>query len=263
MSPIVTLLFHDIVAHHPEESGFSSPAADRYKLTISQFDAELSALQEVGTCLPPSAPRQVVDRASDGNRFIITADDGGVSYYTQIADRLEQRGWRGACFVTTDFIGRRGFLDRRQIRALADRGHEIGSHSASHPPRFSACSREVMLEEWRSSRAALEDLLGHPVRIASLPGGYLSRTVVSTAADAGYTLLFTSEPTVTATRSDGCTVAGRFTIRQRSPRGLASALVRSPWTRAAAWAQWNAKSLAKPLLGALYPRIADWLVADK
>lgn len=263
MSAIVTLLFHDVFARHPAESGFWSPAADRYKLTISRFDAELTALQEAGTCLPPSAPLQFVDRASDGNRFIITADDGGVSYYTEIADRLEQRGWRGACFVTTNGIGRRGFLDRRQIRALADRGHEIGSHSASHPTRFSACKPEVMLEEWHGSRAALEDLLGQPVRIASLPGGYLSPTVVSTAAEAGYTLLFTSEPTVTVTRSHGCMVAGRFTIRQRSPLQLASALVRSPWTRAVAWAQWNAKSLAKPLLGPSYPRIADWLVADK
>ena len=69
-----------------------------------------------------------------------------------------------------------------------------------------------------------------------------------------------SEP-VTWTRSvNRCLVAGRFTIRQGAPADLARRFaLPSPWTRASAWASWNAKGLVKPLLGSSYPRIADWI----
>ena len=109
--------------------------------------------------------------------FRITVDDGGLSYYTHIADRLEAHGWRGLCFVTTDFIGTRGFLDAAQIRELDARGHVIGSHSTSHPARFSALRARRDAAEWTLSRHVLEDILGHAVDVASVPGGYYSRTV--------------------------------------------------------------------------------------
>src|ERR1044071_9613482 len=127
----VSLLFHDVYAKDPRESGFASEAADRYKLSVTAFDAHLAAIASV-----PDVP------------FLITLDDGGVSYHTVLADRLEARGGRGHCFVSTNQIGTRGFLDAAQIRELDARGHVIGSHSASHPSRFSACRPEQMREEW-------------------------------------------------------------------------------------------------------------------
>jgi peptidoglycan/xylan/chitin deacetylase (PgdA/CDA1 family) len=262
VTPLVTLLFHDVFAEAPSESGFASSAADRYKLPLSMFDGELSALCRAGACITADGVARPA-RSQAGGRFAITVDDGGVSYHTLVADRLEEYGWRGASFVTTDWIGRRGFLDRRQLRELADRGHLIGSHSASHPTRFSACTPAAMREEWTRSRATLEDLLGRPVRTASLPGGFLSPAVVATAADAGYTLLFTSEPVVGLARAGDCTVVGRFAIRRSSRPGLAAALVRSRWTRATAWAAWNAKALVKPVLGDAYPRVAAWVAAGR
>src|SRR6267142_2488563 len=121
---VVSLLFHDVYASDPAESGFRSPAADRYKLLIPDFEAQLDGLIRI---------------PDPGSRFpaLITFDDGGESYYTAAADRLEACGRRGHCFVTTDFIGQRGFLTAAQIRELDARGHLIGSHSASHPARFS------------------------------------------------------------------------------------------------------------------------------
>ena len=37
----VSLLFHDVYVADPRESGFASHAADRYKLTVRQFEAQL------------------------------------------------------------------------------------------------------------------------------------------------------------------------------------------------------------------------------
>jgi peptidoglycan/xylan/chitin deacetylase (PgdA/CDA1 family) len=244
----VFLLFHDVYVADPRESGFVSDAAHRYKLSLHDFDAQLDAVA-----------RLPVDRSLP---FLITVDDGGVSYYTHVADRLEARGWRGRCFVSTDAIGQRGFLTAAQIRELEARGHRIGTHSASHPTRFSACPREQMFEEWSRSRAVLEDLLGRAVTEGSVPGGYYSPRVADSARDAGLHVLFTSEPITRQREAHGLVVMGRFTIRRGHPADTAARLVKAPgWSRCLEWARWNAKGLAKPLLGPAYPRIADWILS--
>src|SRR5262249_54026361 len=166
----VSLLFHDVYAGNVDESGFSSDAANRYKLSLGDFNAQLASLARV--CEEPPILATGLAGSRRERPLLIHFGDGGVSYSTLVAGRLEARGWRGHCFVSTDCIGRRGFVDASQIRELDARGHLIGSHSASHPTRFSACSAERMREEWSRSRKALEDLLGHAVTTASLPGGY-------------------------------------------------------------------------------------------
>jgi peptidoglycan/xylan/chitin deacetylase (PgdA/CDA1 family) len=192
--------------------------------------------------------------------FLITVDDGGVSYHTLMADRLEQRGWRGHCFVSTDLIGRRGFLTAEQIRELDARGHVIGSHSASHPARFSALPFDEMVREWSHSREVLADILGHDVTVASVPGGYFSPAVARAAGAGGIRVLFTSEPVTSIQSASGCTLIGRFTIRRGDPAAAAQRfVVPAPWARSSAWVSWNAKGLVKPLLGPSYRRIADWV----
>jgi len=250
---VVSLLFHDVFVGDPGESGFSSPAADRYKLSVGEFEQQLSVLHRSHL-----TPRSSSTHSSHSVR--LTFDDGGASYYTIVADRLEQLGWRGYCFVPTDFIGRTGFLSAAQIRELDARGHLIGTHSASHPARFSALSRVEMRCEWADSRKALEDVLGRPVTTGSVPGGYFSRAVARAAADAGLQRLFNSEPVRSTRPIDGCTVAGRFAIRRGAAPDFSRKLVhRAPWTRWCACAAWRTKGLFKPLLGDSYPRVADWI----
>ena len=264
---LVSLLFHDVYEKDPRESGFASDAADRYKLPVAHFDAHLAGLQEIcgaGLHGPPRGPQGSAPHQEGFVPFRITFDDGGVSYYTHIADRLEAFGWRGSCFVTTDCIGTRGFLDAAQIRELDARGHVIGSHSASHPTRFSALNRDQMREEWTRSRGVLEDILGHAVDVASVPGGYFSTAVAQSADEAGLRTLFTSEPTTTPWTENQCALIGRFTIRRGHGPDVARKLVApAPWTRGSAWATWNAKGLVKPLLGPTYMRVADWLLASQ
>ena len=241
--PVVSLLFHDVYLRETCESGFLSAAADRYKLSVEEFDAQLAGLAE----------------APHPHDFLMTVDDGGVSYYTVIADRLEALGRRGHCFVSTAFIGQPGFLDAAQLRALHARGHVIGSHSVTHPARFSALSPDDMRREWSESRKMLEDHLGDGVNVASVPGGYYSRRVAETAHDAGIRTLFTSEPTTADRREGGCRIIGRFTIRHGDRPDAARRLVLPPpWSRCAAWASWNTKALVKPVLGSSYRHIADW-----
>lgn len=275
----ISLLFHDVYASDPAESGFVSAAANRYKLPLAAFDAQLAHIASLRRDAPVAADSAdlIADAARKGYEatlaelawsggshppYTITFDDGGVSYYTLVADRLEARGWRGACFVPTDFIGTRGFVDVRQIRELDARGHVIGTHSSSHPPRFSALPYEAMVREWRDSRARLEDIVGHAVRAASVPGGYFSAAVARAAGNAGLSALYTSEPITAVQRATAPALLGRFTVRHGDAADAGMRfLAPAPWARAAAWLGWNAKGLIKPILGPAYRHVADWVCA--
>jgi peptidoglycan/xylan/chitin deacetylase (PgdA/CDA1 family) len=253
MSPLLSLLFHDVYAADPAESGFAGEGAARYKLPLLEFSEQLTRLEEVLEATPVLAGQEHADFDVP---VAITVDDGGLSYHSQVADLLEERGWRGHCFMTTGWIGKPGFLDRSHLRDLHLRGHLIGSHSVTHPTRFAACSYPEMLREWRDSRAALEDILGTAVLTASIPGGYYSRQVAESAAEAGLTTLFTSEPETQASSVQGCAVRGRYTIRRGDGPGYPARLVgRLPLARQTAWLKWNVKKALKAALGAEYPKL--------
>src|SRR5205823_4330182 len=96
---------------------------------------------------------------------VITFDDGGRSAMAA-ADMLEARGRIGHFFITTNYIGTRGFLTEEQIRELAARGHVLGSHSCSHPLRMGHCSWPQLLNEWTRSRSILSGVIGVEVRDA-------------------------------------------------------------------------------------------------
>jgi hypothetical protein len=94
------------------------------------------------------------------------------------------------------------------------------------------------------------------VTTASVPGGYFSRVVAETAAEAGVQLLFTSEPTSRPMRVGSCTVLGRYTLRRDDPGSRAADLVAaSNRARVRQWSIWNAKKVLKALGGASYLRV--------
>jgi len=250
---VVALLFHDVYERDPSESGFAGAAADRYKLSTAAFDAQLAGL--AGADLRSSlvaAPGW--EAAPTALPCVITVDDGGVSYYTLVADRLEARGWRGYCFVTTAWMGQPGFLSGDQLRELHRRGHLIGSHTVSHPPNLRRRVWSRLVSEWADSRKALEDVLGAPVAVGSVPGGAYAPRVALAAAEAGLRLLFTSDPVVRARSVGACTVVGRFAVRGGAPPDFArNVAMLKRWTRLREWGLWNLKQLAKPMVAG-FPR---------
>jgi peptidoglycan/xylan/chitin deacetylase (PgdA/CDA1 family) len=255
MIRLLSLLFHDVYEKHPSESGFPGPAANRYKLSVAAFQRQLVGLASVREDVPLLVDEETLPLAESGT-FAITVDDGGVSFYTHVADRLEALGWRAHCFVPTGCIGRKEFLDRSQIRDLHRRGHGVGSHSVSHPARFASLSREAMAREWTDSRNALRDILGRDVTVASVPGGHYAPRVAAAVSEAGFRVLFTSEPETRVRIVDGCHVIGRFAVRRKCRPDFSARLgrlQRSALLRE--WVGWNGKKVARGILGASYPRL--------
>ncbi len=241
-----TLMYHDIATPaEREQVGFPGPLAARYKLEPAAFEAHLDALAATGLRVG------TLDGGEQAPPAAVTFDDGGASAPLAAA-ALERRGWRGQFFVTSSRVGTDGFLSAEQVRELHARGHVIGSHSHTHPTYMGRLTRAQLDEEWTHSRELLGELLGAPVRTASVPGGYLSDQVIASAAAAGYELLFTSEPTARVAHR-AIAVRGRYTIWASTPARIAAAYAQgSRLACGRLWLEWNAKKLAKSASPAAY-----------
>lgn len=259
MKSLINLLFHDVYQHTTNESGFSGAGADRYKLPIAGFRAQLSSVRAVRGDKPVLI-NSLPEYGSGLLPFAISVDDGGISYHSIIAPLLAEHGWLGHCLITTGHIGQPGFLHKQHIRELHAAGHLIGSHSVNHPAVFSNLSWDQLIMEWEQSKQTLEDIIGERITVGSVPGGSYSRNVAMAARAAGLEILMTSEPQTSEQDVDGCHVSGRFTLRRNSPPDLAGKLVRlKRGRRNQQWLAWNSKKLLKRALGAGYTRACNWL----
>lgn len=234
-------MYHDVVPAGAEDSsGFRGRDAALYKVTPAEFDRHL---------------RAIARSSLRAERPAITFDDGGVSALVA-ADALERYGFRGHFFVTTNYIGTRGFLDGAAIRELHDRGHVVGSHSCSHPLRMGHCSWTRLLDEWTRSRDTLAEIIGKASAVASVPGGDFAPAVAEGAARVGFKQLFTSEPTVKARHIGELQLLGRFTIQRRTTAAMVAGLASGRWVpRARQVVLWNAKKISKRLAGERYLQI--------
>ena len=253
---LINLLYHDVTpAGEEDSSGFLGPEAARYKLSPDEFERHLSRVAAATKHLPlctVNAERLVT---AETGCWAITFDDGGSSAITTIAPMLERLGWRGWFFIATDYIGRASFCSAAEIRELHQRGHVIGSHSASHPERISDCSWDDLIGEWSRSVGVLSDITGSRVTSASVPGGFYSNLVARAAAKSGIEILFNSEPTTAMTTVDEMLVLGRYNVYRGMSPDDAAQLIKSSFRRWRQSAFWNLKKVAKTVARPIYKSI--------
>ena len=248
----ISIGYHDILDEGQRAPNDGSRHSGRYKLDQRHFRAHMDSIWQT----VDHASVRVIDRARLWRKDVpifLTFDDGALSSYTCVAAELERRGWRGHFFVTTDWIGRPGFMNASQIREMHARGHIIGSHTCTHPARMSALSCTDLLREWGESCRILSDILGGPVVTASVADGYYSRKVAEAASIAGIQVLFTSEPRATVDNVDGCLVLGRYSIQSHTPAHISGSIAaRRHWPRMWQSVLWQARKPVKALAGESY-----------
>jgi peptidoglycan/xylan/chitin deacetylase (PgdA/CDA1 family) len=254
----ISLAFHDVTdGMHGELVGYKA----LYKLRREDFRNHIRSIWQQGQEVDVSSIHCF--RRWEGKAPVfLTFDDGELGAYTCVADELEKYGWRGHFFITTDWIGQAGFLDRAQIRELRSRGHVIGSHSCSHPARMSHLNGGELTREWSESCAILRDIIGEPVRVASVPDGFYSRKVGKAAAAAGIEVLFTSEATSATTVLDDCLILGRYFVQMHTPPSVSGAIATGKiWSRWRQTVLWEAKKAIKALTGESYFAIRRFLIS--
>ena len=78
-----------------------------------------------------------------------------------------------------------GMMNADQLRLLARNGHEIGSHSYSHPI-LNQCTHRELQREVVESKAILESIAGTTVTAFCYPNGDYNTQVKDVVRDAGY-----------------------------------------------------------------------------
>ncbi|HZP84846.1 MAG TPA: polysaccharide deacetylase family protein [Chthonomonadaceae bacterium] len=118
---------------------------------------------------------------------VVTSWDNGTATDRIMLRMLEQYGYKGTFYVCPELIGTEGYLNLDDLKQIADAGHEIGSHSLSHPhlENLTApeCQRQVA-----ESKTWLEEKLGTPVESFAYPYGFAQGAdwVAEAVRKAGY-----------------------------------------------------------------------------
>lgn len=152
------------------------------------------------------AVERLVSGGVSGNELVITFDDGFRNQVTNAAPLVRDAGFSACFFLVTDLVGadreRAAALCRERLHLpapieqlgwsdaaeLLRQGHELGSHTRSHP-NLAALPPDEAETELLESRGRLEEELGSPIRHFSAPYGDASRftpAVSAAARAAGY-----------------------------------------------------------------------------
>ena len=211
-----------LLCFHAVDDGWPDPGLC---LPVARFESVVSQLDDAGY---RGETFSTVAVARGGERLVaITFDDAFASVATAAAPILEARGWPGTVFVPTATLDgdalhwidpevqQRHPTATRQlapadVRALAERGWEVGSHSHTHP-LLSRLSDTELRDELAVSREILRSLVGACDSI-SYPWGEVDDRVVEASRRAGYVV--------------GSGLSGRFTWSDplRVPRVAVSAI---------------------------------------
>lgn len=119
----------------------------------------------------------------DASEFALTYDDGPNDPWTgKLLDLLARHDLRATFFLIGRFVRQRPEL----VREIQAAGHLIGNHTVTHPWLAVKSLRRVR-EELAGCNAALEDVVGQPVRFFRPPHGARRPDVLRAAGELGLT----------------------------------------------------------------------------
>jgi hypothetical protein len=114
----------------------------------------------------------------------VTFDDG-TSDHMLAAEILAKLGINGIFFIIAGRLDAPGYLRRSEIRIISDLGHDIGSHTMTHP-QLPTLSTEDLRRELICSREELELIAGTRVKWFAPPGGCMDDRTYDEAIGSGY-----------------------------------------------------------------------------
>lgn len=162
---------------------------DVHTLTSKQFSHHIDLILQVGvTVADAHALERPQPRA--GHQIGITFDDGFKSDVAN-AELLARHGWTAMFFISTDNIGREGYMNEDDIRRLDGMGMLIGSHSHKHK-RLNKLPEAEARTQLELSKQRLESILRHPVAYLAFPGGGYNANVITMATEVGFRYMLTT-----------------------------------------------------------------------
>jgi peptidoglycan/xylan/chitin deacetylase (PgdA/CDA1 family) len=159
-------------------------------------------------------------------RVVITFDDGYVNVLQHGLGPLAGTGFKAIQFLVADLLGRcnewdvslgeapEPMMDAMQVRDWLAAGHDIGSHTLTHP-YLTHLPEAQAREQIIASRKKLEDLFNRPIEHFCYPYGDWNLAVRDLVREAGYKTACTTDAGVN-TAADSSFALKRFTARYSS-----------------------------------------------
>lgn len=241
MNNQIVLMYHDLYFSDKSESGFQNSTALKYKVSAKAFEAQVQSIVNYLKC-----------NKHQTNSVDFTFDDGGVSAILIAAPILEKYGFKGKFYISTAYIGRKGFLNVEQVKQLFQRGHYIGSHSHTHPERINILTEKEINDEWAKSQAILKDIIGYSPNLASIPNGYISKMVLDGMLKSGIEIIDTSSITNKVRHYKCSTLRGRYVITEETTIKQLMKIISSPFYRIIKRLRYELLEIAKIVLGNSY-----------
>ncbi len=157
------LLYHHIAV---------SPVNSRYYVPPDRFDSELKLLHDWGyTTITTSMLVQAITKGASlpPHPMLLTFDDGNEDNYTNAFPIMQKYGFTGVLYVVVQYTDTPNYLTTDQIRAMAEAGWEVGSHSETH--RDLIADPATLRYEIVQSREDLQNILGLPILTFAYPFG--------------------------------------------------------------------------------------------
>ena len=118
-------------------------------------------------------------------KLALTFDDGPSVWTPLVLDLLREHGARATFFL----IGARVRERPDDVRRIEAEGHELGSHTLTHP-RLTEISDDEARAEIIGGVEALEEVLGERLQLFRAPGFYADERVLAIVADLGLEAVF-------------------------------------------------------------------------
>lgn len=183
---------------------------DRYGLHVrkDRFRSHLEYLQKhyrvisLNDYLKASRAKQPLPEYA----AVITFDDGYRNFYTVAGPLLAERKMAAAMFLIVDRVRQNGaavggtwadtddeqYMSWSEIKQLAEKGVEFGSHTCTHRKLTELAPDEVETE-LRRSKEEISSELRLPDLPLAYPYGFTSDSIASVAKSLGYTCAITTE----------------------------------------------------------------------
>ncbi len=133
---------------------------------------------------------------------VLTFDDGYEDFYTVVYPLLKKYQAKGTVYIIANYIGRRGFLNEKQIKELIS-SHlvEIGSHTLNHL-YLKTASSSAAEKEIAQSKINLESRFQIKVKTFAYPYGAFNDTIETMIKTASYSAAVSVMPGVMQSEND-------------------------------------------------------------
>ncbi|HTE22900.1 polysaccharide deacetylase family protein [Flavitalea sp.] len=170
----------------------TSARAKDYIVPVDAFREQLKMLADSGyqTVLPDQLYNYLATNSPlPAKPVMLTFDDTDLEQYTIALPEMKKYGFKGVFFIMTVSLNRPNYMTKEQVKALADDGHEIGSHTWDH--------RNVKLygeEDWATQidkpTKQLSAITGKPVKYFAYPFGLWNPKAIPELRKRGFTAAF-------------------------------------------------------------------------